>query len=169
MASKDLIGLMVALTLNKQFCISWYLFSNMKENLRRTGPTGHKFWTYPRFLQMIMNVQHPDLPKDVNDVLKIDMMIEHSLEIFKGVAAKRYPEETPRKMFGALKDKNYMAPANDRWRHDDSLSDKEEPRLKKIMEDKFGEIKWISSVILILKMMVMKVMTKVVKAVMLEM
>ncbi|KAJ0771055.1 hypothetical protein HanPI659440_Chr07g0264651 [Helianthus annuus] len=80
MASNDLIGLMVALVLNKPFCISSYLFSNMKENLRRIGATGHKFWMYPRFLQMIMNMQHPDLPKEANDVLKIDVIIEHSLK-----------------------------------------------------------------------------------------
>ncbi|KAF5781420.1 hypothetical protein HanXRQr2_Chr11g0483421 [Helianthus annuus] len=113
MTSNDLIGLMVALVLNKPFIISKYLFSNMKENLRRTSASGHKFWMYPRFLQMIMNVQHPDLPKAANDVLKIDVMIEHSLKIFKGVAAKCYPEEAPRKMFGALEDKNYVAPANE--------------------------------------------------------
>ncbi|KAJ0553357.1 hypothetical protein HanRHA438_Chr08g0348161 [Helianthus annuus] len=110
MASNDLIGLMVALILNKPFNISKYLLSNMKENLRRIGAGGHKFWMYPRFLQMIMNVQHPDLPKEANDVLKIDVMIEHSLKIFKGVATKRYPEETPRKLFGALGDKNYVEP-----------------------------------------------------------
>ncbi|MFS7979594.1 hypothetical protein Hanom_Chr10g00929541 [Helianthus anomalus] len=141
MSSNDLIGLMVALILNKPFNISKYLFSNMKENLRRTGVSGHKFWMYPRFLQMIMNVQYPDLPKEANDVLKIYVMIKHSLKIFKGVAAKRYPEETPRKMFGAMKDKNYVAPANDKWRHDDSQSDNEEPMLKKMMEDKFGRKK----------------------------
>ncbi|KAF5820085.1 hypothetical protein HanRHA438_Chr02g0096131 [Helianthus annuus] len=141
MASNDLIGLMVALVLNKPFNISKYLFSNMKENLRRTGASGHKFWMYPRFLQMIMNVQHPDLPKEENDVLKIEVMIEHSLKIFKGVAAKRYPEETPRKLFGALGDKNYVAPANNKWRHHESQSDNEELRLKKMMEDKFGRKK----------------------------
>ncbi|KAM0063369.1 hypothetical protein Hdeb2414_s0003g00090111 [Helianthus debilis subsp. tardiflorus] len=102
MASNVLIGLMVALILNKPFIISKYLFSNMKENLRRTGASGHKFWMYPRFLQIIMNVQHPDLPKEANDVLKW----RH--------------EETPRKFFGALGDKNYVAPTNDKWRHDES-------------------------------------------------
>ncbi|KAJ0936202.1 hypothetical protein HanRHA438_Chr03g0128101 [Helianthus annuus] len=90
---------------------------------------------------MITNVQHPDLPKEENNGLKIDVMIEHSLKIFKGVATKRYPEETPRKMFGALGDKNYVAPTNDKWRHDESQSDNEEPRLKKMMEDKFGQKK----------------------------
>ncbi|MFS7936532.1 hypothetical protein Hanom_Chr05g00416681 [Helianthus anomalus] len=41
-------------------------------------------------------------------------------------------------MFDALGNKNYVAPANDKWRHDDSQSDDEEPKLKKMIEDKFG-------------------------------
>ncbi|KAF5785545.1 hypothetical protein HanXRQr2_Chr10g0429881 [Helianthus annuus] len=97
---------------------------------------------YPRFLQIIMNVQHPNLPKADNDVLKIDVMIEHSLKIFRGVAAKRYMESTPpRRMFGALREKNYVALANDKWHHDNSQSDNEEPKLKKMIEDTFGRKK----------------------------
>ncbi|KAF5818812.1 hypothetical protein HanXRQr2_Chr02g0070371 [Helianthus annuus] len=58
MAGNDLVGLMVALVLNKPFSISKYIFANMKDNMTRTGSriTGNKFWMYPRFLQMIMNV-----------------------------------------------------------------------------------------------------------------
>ncbi|MFS8034424.1 hypothetical protein Hanom_Chr17g01580991 [Helianthus anomalus] len=41
-------------------------------------------------------------------------------------------------MIGALGDKNYVAPANDKWRHDESQSDDEEPKLKKMIDDKFG-------------------------------
>ncbi|KAJ0725457.1 hypothetical protein HanPI659440_Chr12g0458921 [Helianthus annuus] len=132
MAGNDLIGLMVALVLNKSFSISKFIFANMKENLRRTGSrtSGNKFWMYPRFMQMIMNVQHPGLPKADNDILKID----------------RYTESDPlRKMFGALYNTEYVAPANDKWRHDDSQSDDEEPKLKKMMEDKFGHKKLDSS------------------------
>ncbi|MFS7947896.1 hypothetical protein Hanom_Chr06g00553541 [Helianthus anomalus] len=57
MAGNDLVGLMVALVLNKLFSISKYIFANMKENMKRTGGrrTGNKFWMYPPFLQMIMN------------------------------------------------------------------------------------------------------------------
>ncbi|KAM0005567.1 hypothetical protein Hdeb2414_s0208g00832761 [Helianthus debilis subsp. tardiflorus] len=49
MAGNDLIGLMVNLVLNKPFSISKYIFSNMKENMTRTGSriTGNKFWMYP--------------------------------------------------------------------------------------------------------------------------
>ncbi|KAJ0716360.1 hypothetical protein HanPI659440_Chr13g0511771 [Helianthus annuus] len=140
MAGNNLVGLMVALVLNKPFNISKFIFANMKENLRRTGSrtSGIKFWMYPRFLQMIMNVQHPNLPKADNDILKIDAMHEQSLLIFKGFSAKRYVEsDPPRKMFGALDNTEYVAPANDKWRHDDSQSDDEEPTLKKMMEDKW--------------------------------
>ncbi|KAF5789189.1 hypothetical protein HanXRQr2_Chr09g0368181 [Helianthus annuus] len=139
MAINDLVGMMVALVLNKPFNISKYIFANMKENLGRTVVGGSMFWMYARFLQMIMNVQHPNLPKADNDVLKIDAMMEHSLKIFRGVASKRYTESTPpRKTFGALANKEYVAPAKDKCRHDDSQSDHEEPKLKKMIEEKFG-------------------------------
>ncbi|KAJ0703537.1 hypothetical protein HanPI659440_Chr14g0552201 [Helianthus annuus] len=142
MANNDLIGLMVSLVLNKPFNISKYIFAILKENLGRTGSVtgGSKFWMYPRFLQMIMNVQHPDLPKDNNDVLKIDAMKEISLKIFKGYGAKSYKEsDPPRKLFGFLDSNTYVAPENDKWRHDNSDSDNEEPTLKKLIEDKFSK------------------------------
>ncbi|KAJ0715178.1 hypothetical protein HanPI659440_Chr13g0498081 [Helianthus annuus] len=142
MANNDLVGLMVALILNKPFSISKYIFANMKENLGRTGVGSSKFWMYPRFLQMIMNVQYPNLPKNDNDILKIDVMMEHSLKIFKSVAFKRYkPSTPPRKMFGALANSAYVAPENDKWRHSDSQSDDEELTLKKMIEDKYGRKK----------------------------
>ncbi|MFS7952321.1 hypothetical protein Hanom_Chr07g00605611 [Helianthus anomalus] len=128
MANNDLVGLMVALVLNKPFSISKYIFANMKENMTRTGSrtTRNKFWMYPRFLQIIMNFQHPGLPKADNDILKIETMIENSLRIFKGLAVKRYTEsEPPRKLIGALEKLDYIAPAHDKWRHDDSQSDDE--------------------------------------------
>ncbi|MFS7927558.1 hypothetical protein Hanom_Chr04g00310571 [Helianthus anomalus] len=112
----------------------------MKEKMKRTSgrTTGNKFWMYPRFLQMIMNVQHPDLPKVDNDILKIDTMIEHSLKIFRGIATKRYKEsKPPRKLIGALDKTDYIALENDKWRHNDSQSDDDDPKLKKMMEDKF--------------------------------
>ncbi|MFS8033341.1 hypothetical protein Hanom_Chr17g01568421 [Helianthus anomalus] len=102
----------------------------MKENMTRTGgrTTGNKFWMYPLFLQMIMNVQHPNLPKADDDILKTESMIEHSLRIFWGLAIKRYKESEPhRKLFGALDNTNYIAQEDDKCRHNDSQSDNEEP------------------------------------------
>ncbi|KAJ0770109.1 hypothetical protein HanPI659440_Chr07g0253331 [Helianthus annuus] len=37
MAGNNLVGLMVALVLNKPFSISKYIYANMKENMKRTG------------------------------------------------------------------------------------------------------------------------------------
>ncbi|KAJ0682476.1 hypothetical protein HanPI659440_Chr16g0647761 [Helianthus annuus] len=93
---------------------------------------------YPRFMQMIMNAQHPDLPKADNDLLKIETMLEHSFNLFKGHSAKKYQEsDPPRKLFGALRNSNYDAPADDKWRHNDSDSDDEAPKLEKMMKDTF--------------------------------
>ncbi|KAJ0699153.1 hypothetical protein HanRHA438_Chr10g0436231 [Helianthus annuus] len=94
---------------------------------------------YPHFLQMIMNVQHPNLPKADNDILKIDTMIEHSLKIFMSLATKRYKEsDPPSRLICALGKTDYIAPEDNKWRHNDSQSDDEEPELKKKMEEKFG-------------------------------
>ncbi|KAJ0765535.1 hypothetical protein HanPI659440_Chr08g0304581 [Helianthus annuus] len=93
MAGNDLVGFMVALVLNKPFSISKYIFANMTRTGGRT--TGNKFWIYPRFLQIIMNVQHPNLPKADDDILKIEPLILQSLRIFKSLAAKRYTESNP--------------------------------------------------------------------------
>ncbi|KAJ0843966.1 hypothetical protein HanRHA438_Chr15g0697171 [Helianthus annuus] len=144
MAGNDLVGLMVAFVLNKPLGISKYIYANMQENMKRTGgrTTGNKFWMYPRFLKTIMNVQHPNLLKADNDLLKIDTMIEHSLKIFRAVALNMYKEsKPPRKLFGALDKTDYVAPENDKWHHNDSQSDDEEPKLKTMMEEKFGRKK----------------------------
>ncbi|KAJ0956917.1 hypothetical protein HanPSC8_Chr01g0021191 [Helianthus annuus] len=67
-------------------------------------------------------------------------MIENSLRIFRSLAIKRYTEsEPPRRLINALDKPDYIAPADDKWRHNDSQSDDEEPELKKKMVEKFGQ------------------------------
>ncbi|MFS7986187.1 hypothetical protein Hanom_Chr11g01007441 [Helianthus anomalus] len=52
-------------------------------------------------MQMIMNAQHTDLPKADTAILKIETMLDHSFNLFKGHSAKKYKEsDPPRKMFG---------------------------------------------------------------------
>ncbi|KAM0031216.1 hypothetical protein Hdeb2414_s0017g00506261 [Helianthus debilis subsp. tardiflorus] len=66
-------------------------------------------------------------------------MIEYSLKIFRGLEIKRYKEsKPPRKLFGALDKTDCIAPEDDKWHHNDSQSYDEEPKLKKMIEDKFG-------------------------------
>ncbi|MFS7925700.1 hypothetical protein Hanom_Chr04g00288141 [Helianthus anomalus] len=46
--------------------------------------------------------------------------------------------DPPRKLIGALGNSAYVAPKDDKWRHNDSQSDDEEPELKRKMIEKFG-------------------------------
>ncbi|MFS7992579.1 hypothetical protein Hanom_Chr12g01083971 [Helianthus anomalus] len=129
----DLTGLFTALILNKPFNISRYIFDNLKENARRPLPsatqrTSTKFWLYPRFLQMIIDDQIPDLPKAEADMLPVNPMNERTLLIFKSMSA--YKESDPvRKLIGHLNVPDYEAPQNHRWRREGSVSDNEEPKL----------------------------------------
>ncbi|KAL9997643.1 hypothetical protein Hdeb2414_s0611g00923801 [Helianthus debilis subsp. tardiflorus] len=43
------------------------------------------------------------------------------------------------KVIRVLRNNVYVAPENDKWRHDNSDSNNEEPTLKKMIEDKFGK------------------------------
>ncbi|KAJ0653615.1 hypothetical protein HanOQP8_Chr15g0585521 [Helianthus annuus] len=129
----DLTGLFTALILNKPFNISRYIFDNLKENARRPLPsatqrTSTKFWLYPRFLQMMIDDQIPDLAKAEADVLPVNPMNERTLLIFKSMA--NYSESDPvRKLIGHLDIPDYEAPQNHRWRREGSVSDNEEQQL----------------------------------------
>ncbi|KAF5822594.1 hypothetical protein HanXRQr2_Chr01g0028381 [Helianthus annuus] len=129
----DLTGLFTALILNKPFNISRYIFNNLKENSQRPLPsdkqrTNTKFWLYPRFLQMLIDNQIPDLAKAEADVFPVNPMNERTLLIVKsmGVYTGTHPD---RKMIGHLDAPEYEPPQNNRWRREGSVSDDEEPRL----------------------------------------
>ena len=53
---------MVALTLNKPYNFSNYVFTSMKDNLLIRP---QKFLMYPRFVQMLLNRLAPNLQTDV--------------------------------------------------------------------------------------------------------
>ncbi|KAJ0726320.1 hypothetical protein HanPI659440_Chr12g0468961 [Helianthus annuus] len=138
----ELTGLFTALILNKPFNISRYIFDNLKENARRPLPsatqrTSTKFWLYPRFLQMMIDDQIPDLPKAEADVLPVNPMNERTLLIFKSMS--KYKEPDPiRKLIGHLDVPTYEAPQNNKWRRDASDSDDEEPRLIALANTQLG-------------------------------
>ncbi|KAJ0897171.1 hypothetical protein HanRHA438_Chr08g0342721 [Helianthus annuus] len=137
-----LTGLFTALILNKPFNISRYIFDNLKENARRPLPsatqrTSTKFWLYPRFLQMMIDDQIPDLPKAEADVLPVNPMNERTLLIFKSMS--NYKESDPiRKLIGHLDVPTYVAPQNNKWRRDASDSGDEEPRLIALANTQLG-------------------------------
>ncbi|KAJ0836538.1 hypothetical protein HanRHA438_Chr16g0768111 [Helianthus annuus] len=129
----DLTGLFSALILNKPFNISRYIFNNLKENSRRPLPsdtqrTNTKFWLYPRFLQMMIDDQVPDLAKAAKDVLPVNSMNDRTLLIFKSMGVYKGTDPN-RKLIGHLNAPEYEAPQNHRWRREGSVSDNEEQAL----------------------------------------
>ncbi|MFS7908599.1 hypothetical protein Hanom_Chr01g00085041 [Helianthus anomalus] len=84
----------------------------------------YKFWMYPRFMQIIIDTQVENLPKEEKNVLKIDVMTEHTLKVLKRIS--KYDEgPVPRKMIGYLGNPNYVTPANDKWTNEGSDSNNE--------------------------------------------
>ncbi|MFS7994392.1 hypothetical protein Hanom_Chr12g01105411 [Helianthus anomalus] len=68
MASSSVLGIMIALTLNKDFNFSRAIFENMKENLEKQTRKTYKFRVYSRFVKMIIDIQVENFPKEEKDV-----------------------------------------------------------------------------------------------------
>ena len=104
------------------------VFDNMKDICKGAKT---KFLMYPRFIQMMINIQAPNLPKDENDIMK--------LNVPGAIAATRYLQyprlvkmginKPVKRLIGHVKDENYVPPSEFRWRKDGSDSDNEDVRL----------------------------------------
>ncbi|KAJ0886522.1 hypothetical protein HanRHA438_Chr09g0380381 [Helianthus annuus] len=100
----------------------------MKENCEAGKD---KYIMYPRFIMMILNDKIKDLPKDSNDVMELSEVNKVTiLRITKDKDAKT------KELICAMKDKAYVAPENDKWRHDNSSSDNEDNRMSDLIEKK---------------------------------
>ena len=49
-------------------------------------------------------------------------------------------------MICIIKDKEYVAPENDKWRHDDSNSDNEDSKMNELVEKKTSEMGSIKTI-----------------------
>ncbi|MFS8001321.1 hypothetical protein Hanom_Chr13g01188961 [Helianthus anomalus] len=87
---------------------------------------------YPRFMQMMIDDQVPDLPKDSFHVLGLRHMTAETLGrliSYKGVKKDEF-EPRAKKMIGKIMNRNYIAPENDAWRHGNRNSEDETDRLR---------------------------------------
>ncbi|KAM0008787.1 hypothetical protein Hdeb2414_s0006g00224221 [Helianthus debilis subsp. tardiflorus] len=130
--SDCIMNIIAFLVLNRPYNISQVIFNHMVDNIK-----GEKYIMYPRFIQMLLDDQVPNLPKDPKDELKLHHLDSETLKIldkYKGVK----PENEPRyrAKFGKIKKANYVAPEGDQWRHADSNSEDETNRLKDMVEKK---------------------------------
>ncbi|MFS8002158.1 hypothetical protein Hanom_Chr13g01198811 [Helianthus anomalus] len=131
--SDYIMNIITCLVLNRPYNVSQVLFDRLIEINK-----GEKYIMYPRFIQMIIDDQVNDLPKDPANVLGLRHMTAATLgrlTTYKGLK-KDESEPRARRMIRQIANPGYVAPENDAWRHDNSNSENEDDRLRDMHEKK---------------------------------
>ncbi|XP_035837098.1 nucleolin 2-like [Helianthus annuus] len=123
-----IMNMVTSLVLNRRYNISQVIFEYMKENCQAGAD---KYIMYPRFIMMLLNDKIKDLPKDCEDVMEMSVVNKTTI----GRVTKDKDEKT-KELICRIKDKAYVAPENDRWRHEDSNSDNEDSRMNEMVKKK---------------------------------
>ncbi|KAK9073828.1 hypothetical protein SSX86_006422 [Deinandra increscens subsp. villosa] len=116
------LSFFAALVMNRQFNFSGWIFSYMKENILTKQV---KSLMYPRFIQMILDEFHPNLPKNQAAII----VMKHMNQVAVGkipVHQKRKGNNIPpsvERLIGHLANPDYVAPADGAARHSDSSDD----------------------------------------------
>ncbi|KAJ0646528.1 hypothetical protein HanOQP8_Chr16g0636211 [Helianthus annuus] len=126
--SDYIMNIVVSLVLNRKYNISQVIFEFMKENCEAGKD---KYIMYPRFIMMILNDKVKDLPKDSNDVMELSEVNKTAI-----LRVTKDKDEKTKELICAMKDKAYVAPENDKWRHDNSSSDNEDNQMNSLIEKK---------------------------------
>ncbi|KAJ0435712.1 hypothetical protein HanIR_Chr17g0896341 [Helianthus annuus] len=122
------MNFIASLVLNRRYNISQVIFEYMKENSKNEVD---RYIMYPRFIMMIINDKIKDLLKDSDDVMElsnVNLVTIGRITKDKDVITKQ--------LICRIKNKDYVAPENDKWRHDNSDSDNEDERMKDMVEKK---------------------------------
>ncbi|MFS8019434.1 hypothetical protein Hanom_Chr15g01403731 [Helianthus anomalus] len=126
------MNIITCLVLNRPYNISQVLFDHLIENIR-----GEKYIMYTWFIQMIIDDQVTNLPKDLADVMNFWNMKSDTLNKLNQYKLKKEETEPRVKhMICKIANQNYVAPENDAWRHDNSNSEDETDRLSGLHEKK---------------------------------
>ncbi|KAJ0561457.1 hypothetical protein HanHA300_Chr06g0223121 [Helianthus annuus] len=126
--SDYIMNIVVSIVLNRKYNISQVIFEFLKENCLAGKD---KYIMYPRFIMMILDDKVKDLPKNKDDIMAMAEVNKTTIQrITKEKDAKT------KELICALKDEAYVAPENDRWRHDNSDSDNEDNKMNDMIEKK---------------------------------
>ncbi|MFS8003147.1 hypothetical protein Hanom_Chr13g01210491 [Helianthus anomalus] len=125
--SDSIMNIIACLVLNRPYNILQVIFNHMVDIIK-----GEKFIMYPRFIQMLLDDQIPNQPKDELKLHHMDSETVKSFDKYKGVKPENEPRYRPK--FGKIKKANYVAPEGDNWRHEESNSDSEIKRLESVVE-----------------------------------
>ncbi|KAM0012684.1 hypothetical protein Hdeb2414_s0049g00749991 [Helianthus debilis subsp. tardiflorus] len=126
--SDYIMNIVVSIVLNRRYNISQVIFEFLKENCLAGKD---KYIMYPRFIMMILDDKVKDLPKDKDDIMA---MAEVNKTTILRITKEKDAET--KELICALKDEKYVAPENDRWRHDNSDSDNEDNKMNDMIEKK---------------------------------
>ncbi|KAJ0681729.1 hypothetical protein HanPI659440_Chr16g0639361 [Helianthus annuus] len=105
--SDYIMNIITCLVLNRPYNVSQVLFDRLVDNIR-----GEKYIMYPRFIQMIIDDQVNDLPKDPANVLGLRHMTAETLgrlTAYKGLK-KDESEPRARRMICKIENPGYVAP-----------------------------------------------------------
>ncbi|MFS8006743.1 hypothetical protein Hanom_Chr14g01252761 [Helianthus anomalus] len=131
--SDYIMNIITCLVLNRPYNISQVLFDHMVDNIK-----GEKYIMYPRFIQMMIDDQLTDLPKDPADEMNLRHMKSETLSRLSQYKYLKTEESKPRarRMICKINNPGYVAPENDAWRHENSNSEDESGRLSDMHEKK---------------------------------
>ncbi|KAJ0500752.1 hypothetical protein HanRHA438_Chr11g0492541 [Helianthus annuus] len=120
--------ILTCLILNRLFNISQVIFNHMVDSVH-----GEKFLQYPRFIQMLLDDQIANVPKEADDELVLEHMDNETLRrlnIYQG------QEDGPpdRRKFATIKTPDYIPQANDKWRHENPDSGTEDEKLSLLVK-----------------------------------
>ncbi|XP_035838927.1 uncharacterized protein LOC118486532 [Helianthus annuus] len=90
-----------------------------------------KYIMYPRFIMMILDDKVKDLPKNNDDIMAMAEVNKTAI-----LRITKEKDDKTKELICALKDESYVAPENDKWRHDNSDSDNEDNKMSEMIEKK---------------------------------
>ncbi|KAF5765160.1 hypothetical protein HanXRQr2_Chr15g0700481 [Helianthus annuus] len=123
-ASDYIMNTIACLILNRPYNISQGIFEYMKENIIAGND---RYIMYPQFIMMMIDDQFKDIPKNNSDILGLRNMTSETItRLTKGDDART------KGMICRIKNPTYVAPENDKWRHENSSSDDEEERMSEL-------------------------------------
>ncbi|KAJ0561075.1 hypothetical protein HanHA300_Chr06g0218731 [Helianthus annuus] len=126
--SDYIMNIITCLVLNRPYKVSKVIFDYLVENIRAGSA---QYIMYPRFIQMMIDDQFQDIQKDNSDILGIrNMTAETISRLCKG------PEPRVKGMICRINNPAYVAPENDRWRHENSDSEDENEKMNQMIQKK---------------------------------
>ncbi|KAM0051411.1 hypothetical protein Hdeb2414_s0007g00236171 [Helianthus debilis subsp. tardiflorus] len=128
-----IMNIITCLVLNRPYNVSQVIFDHMVDNV---GSGSGKYTMNPRFIQVMIDDQFKDLPKDPADILSLQNITADTLSRLSKNPKKDDPEPRARRMSCKIGNPGYVAPENDAWRHESKNSENEDDKMREMHQKK---------------------------------